>query len=119
MDHATPQLRVLKYEENGEWIAHLLEMDLVGTGATPEAAEEELIQAFEAQLTYCIQNRLNPFHPAPPELFEAWERAQKEEFVSFVQEAQPVASPRRAGFVHAAELSAYRTDGWSAQLCPG
>ena len=49
---AVPQLRVLVYQEDEEWIAHLLEMDLVGTGSSPEEAEAELAGAFEAKVAY-------------------------------------------------------------------
>lgn len=117
----TPQLRVLVYQEDGEWVAHLLEMDLVGTGETPDAAETELFQAFEAQLTYCSQNNLNPLFPAPKEFFDLWDAVQQEELVSFVMTPdRKQADPhRRARVVSPDNRSSYRQDGWRAQTCPG
>ncbi len=40
---------VVLYEEEGEWVAHCLEFDLVGCAATREAALELLSEAIFAQ----------------------------------------------------------------------
>ncbi|MEZ5304677.1 MAG: type II toxin-antitoxin system HicB family antitoxin [Verrucomicrobiales bacterium] len=81
----TEILRVITYWEDGEWIAHLLEMDLVGCGESAEEAFEELKGAFEAQITFCLQHDMNPFRPAPDEVFEKWEKTQRNNLVEFVQ----------------------------------
>lgn len=62
-------LRVVFYEEEGEWIAHCLEFDLVGCAATREAALELLSEAIVIQLkaTQQNQNLANLFTPASGE----------------------------------------------------
>jgi predicted RNase H-like HicB family nuclease len=72
--------RVLIYEEAGEYVAHALELDLVGSGKSPEKAQEALQEAIICQLTFAAQKNepnLLP-HRAPDELFERWERTQME-----------------------------------------
>jgi hypothetical protein len=71
-------LRVLIYLEDGEFVAHLLEMDLVGTGQTAVEAQKELHDAFEAQITFCLQNNVDPFRPAPQKLFNTWDELQSQ-----------------------------------------
>src|SRR3990172_10019503 len=59
--------------EGGDWVAHCLDLDLVATGPTAEAAMDELAGAVEAQLWYARaqHNFEYLFRPAPA---EAWER---------------------------------------------
>jgi len=70
-------LRVLIYFEDDEWVAHLLEMDLVGTGDSPQEAEQQLKGAAAAQLSFCREEGVNPFRPAPKNLFRIWNETQK------------------------------------------
>jgi hypothetical protein len=65
-------LRAVLYREDGLWVAHALEMDLIGTGATEAAALRELRSNAEAQLSFAKQERMNPFRPAPPEIQNLW-----------------------------------------------
>ena len=44
------QIRVLIYRENGEFVAHALEMDLLGCGETEAEALRELEDLIEAQI---------------------------------------------------------------------
>jgi len=112
-----PYLRVLIYREDDEWIAHLLEMDLVGTGATPEKAQADLLKAIEAQLSFCFEQKTDPFFPAPKELFEAWEQIQHEGLKQFVQaKGSKTPADRRATIVTPTR-SARRKDGWTVQAC--
>lgn len=74
----TVHFRVLVYREDEEWVAHLLEMDLVATGNSPEEAQSLLEDAAKAQISFCLQEGLDPFRNAPPEYFKRWENAQKE-----------------------------------------
>ena len=62
-------LRVVFYEEDGEWVAHCLEFDLVGCAATREAALQLLSEAIVTQLeaTRQNQNLANLFTPASGE----------------------------------------------------
>lgn len=120
MTSPTPLLRVLTTYEDGEWIAHLLEMDLVGTGQTAEEAQADLKEAFEAQVSFCMQNDLDPFFPAPQHLFDVWERIQRQELCSFVKETPvPDQSPQRATIVSPKTTDAPARDGWFSQPCFG
>jgi hypothetical protein len=71
------QIRVLITTADGEYVAHALELDLVGYGATEKAALDELADMMEAQISFAAQkgdNTLIPF-PAPAEYFKRWETA--------------------------------------------
>ena len=70
-------LHVLTYFQDGEWIAHVLEMDLIGSGKTIDQAESELAEAIDAQMTFCIQHDVDPFRPAPEKYFKKWDELQK------------------------------------------
>jgi len=65
-------LRIVLYREGVDWIAHCLELDLVGHGRSKGAASIKLGEAIEAQLLFCIENRDKSrlFHPAPAEFYE-------------------------------------------------
>ncbi|MBI4011771.1 MAG: hypothetical protein HY359_05645 [Candidatus Rokubacteria bacterium] len=67
------RLRVLLYPEAGEWIAHCLELDLVETADSPDAAVDALIEAVQTQVSYVEvhDNAAALFHPAPA---DAWAR---------------------------------------------
>jgi hypothetical protein len=67
------RLRAVLYREDGLWVAHALEMDLIGTGMSESAALRELRGNVEAQLSFATQEGTNPFHPAPPEIQSLWE----------------------------------------------
>lgn len=61
------------YPESPQWVAHCLDLDIVETGVTPEAALDVLAQAVGTQLWYAREhdNFANLFQPAP---LEAWQR---------------------------------------------
>jgi len=61
-------LRAVLYQEDGLWVAHALEMDLLGTGGTETAALRELRSNAEAQLSFAKQENLNPFRSHCSEL---------------------------------------------------
>lgn len=67
------RLRAVLYPEDGLWVAHALEMDLIGTGATETAALRELRSNVEVQLSFAKQEQTNPFRPAPAEIQKLWE----------------------------------------------
>ncbi|MCX6876312.1 MAG: hypothetical protein NTW21_21265 [Verrucomicrobia bacterium] len=69
----TLRLRAVIYPENGLWVAHALEMDLIGTGASEAVALRELRSNVEAQLSFAKQENLNPFTPAPAAIQKLWE----------------------------------------------
>ena len=69
----TLRLRAVLYPEDGLWVAHALEMDLIGTGATETAALRELRSNVEVQLSFAKQEKINPFRPAHMEIQKLWE----------------------------------------------
>lgn len=75
MTTQTKQLsfRASVLREGGEWIAHCLDLDILSTGPTPEAAMDELAEAVGAQLWYAREhdNFEYLFKPAPA---EAWQK---------------------------------------------
>jgi hypothetical protein len=72
-------LRVVFYSEDGEWIAHCLEFDLLGSGATKRLALECLADAIRLQVDESIRhdNPRNLFSPAGGEFFEMFAAGQE------------------------------------------
>lgn len=77
-------LRVLGYKEDGQWVAHCLEVDIIGTGHSYEVAKEDMIEALKAQYSFA-QSKNDPglmWHPAAHYYFVAWEKALAERMKS-------------------------------------
>jgi hypothetical protein len=72
-------LRVLLYKEDGEFVAHALEMDLIGYGATQKAATEDLTQMVFCQISFAHQKQDAGLLtcPAPKDLFDRWDKARE------------------------------------------
>jgi predicted RNase H-like HicB family nuclease len=64
-------LRAVFYREDGFWIAHCLEFDLVGHGETREEALDLLSQAIHTQIAASVKhkNPANLFSPADGRYF--------------------------------------------------
>jgi hypothetical protein len=60
------------YEDNNLFVAHVLQLDLVGTGTNKTAAINDLIASLEAQFSYAFENDNMRClgRPAPPEIWE-------------------------------------------------
>jgi hypothetical protein len=70
-------IRVLVYRENGQFVAHALELDILGYGTTESAAKKELEGLLESQLSFAAgmgKPEIVNF-PAPKEFFNRWEKA--------------------------------------------
>ncbi len=86
------QIRVLIYQEDGEFVARALEMDLLGYGKSETEAVEELKQCIECQLTFAHQmndESLLEFK-AEGEFFEQWEQAQQKALKGMILSDKPV-----------------------------
>lgn len=72
-------LRAVFYKEAGRWIAHCLEFDLMGDGATKEEALHQLNEAIGMQLEQFLRDRnaANLFSPADSELFRKFAAGRK------------------------------------------
>jgi hypothetical protein len=84
---------VLIYEDKmeQEFVAHALEFDLVGAGATFDEAKSNLADCIRAQLQFCVENDMlgSIWRPAPKDVFGKWERAQKSAFTARKTERRP------------------------------
>lgn len=65
-------LRVVFYREDGRWVAHCLEFDLCGDGASKVEALKSLSQSITLQVRASIEHDSdqNLFSPAPGEIQE-------------------------------------------------
>ncbi len=63
------KLNVLIYHEEGEWVAHCLQMDLVATANSNREVEDNIIDLIKCQVIFAFQNDNLGFifKPAPPE----------------------------------------------------
>jgi hypothetical protein len=64
-------LRIVFYRDGEDWVAHCLEMGLLGDGPTKEAALDALRESVEIQVEASIEhkNLENLFSPADPIYF--------------------------------------------------
>ena len=78
--HFSISLRVLLWEEEGEVYAHALEVDLLGSGPTEQAALDDLMHALDTQVGFAtLHNEKGAIpHPAPKEDFDRWEAIHRE-----------------------------------------
>jgi hypothetical protein len=65
-------LRIVFYRESGRWIAHCLEMNLIGDGRTQAEALASLQTAITVQFRATLKygNAANLFCPADPVVFQ-------------------------------------------------
>lgn len=73
-------LRVFGYREGDLWVAHCLEMDLLGHGKTFKSALGDLLELIEMQVSFALQEK-DPsmiYRPAPHWVWAGFERIQQE-----------------------------------------
>lgn len=65
-------IRIVLYREDGEWVAHCLEFNLVGTGTEQTDAVKVLLEAIGTQVNASnrFRNDANLFSPADGKYFE-------------------------------------------------
>lgn len=66
------RIRIVLYKEDGCWVAHALEMDVIGVGDTQKAAADELRSNIEAQLSFAKFHKSNPLRDAPEKIQKLW-----------------------------------------------
>jgi predicted RNase H-like HicB family nuclease len=68
------QLRAVLYEQDDQWFAHCLEMDVVGHGKTKKRAFALMNDAIAQQIHSSLvhQNQANIFQPADPRFFQMY-----------------------------------------------
>jgi hypothetical protein len=92
MEHPTITLNVLGYQEEGEWVALALEMDLRGYGETFDAALEDLTDLVGMQIgfsRYKGQPELI-WKAAEPIWFERFAEVRREYLEALVRESEIV-----------------------------
>jgi predicted RNase H-like HicB family nuclease len=74
MENLRVQLRMVFYKEAGFWIAHCLEMDVMGHARTRGDAFRRMNEAIALQITQSVKhdNRANIFMPADAKYFEMY-----------------------------------------------
>jgi hypothetical protein len=89
MSESTQQtFRATVLREAGEWVAHCLDLDIVSTGPTANAAIDALAEALGLQLAYAREND-NYEHLVRLAPLEAWQKLakiMKEPHRTFVRE---------------------------------
>ncbi len=64
-------LQVICYLDDGIWVAHALEFDLIGTGSTPAESLSQMADALDAQVRATVESGswANLFKPADGQYF--------------------------------------------------
>lgn len=72
------RLDVLLHPDEGGWLAHCLQLDLVEWGDTMETAQANLLDVVRAHVEAVVgnDNLEHLFHPAPPEVWKAFFHAE-------------------------------------------
>lgn len=72
---------ILTKPGGAEWIAHCLELDIVATGVSAQAAMDEIFDLIVAQVDYAFSNNNleHLYHPAPSEVWEEFYRCRDED----------------------------------------
>lgn len=91
----TVKVSVLGYMEDGHWVAHALEMDVIGVGDDWKEALSELKTNICAQVSFARHRGDDSliFQPAPPGLFKKFKQAREAELrnlVGMTQKKAPV-----------------------------
>jgi hypothetical protein len=70
-------IRTLVYAEDELFVAHALEMDILGYGESRETAVSELVKLLKNQITFAEAKgeKAMVFFPAPQDFFKRWESA--------------------------------------------
>ncbi len=74
------QFRVVIYpsnEKKNSFIAHCLELDVMGQGKSIEGAVSELLEIIEVQIENSKANKIEPFFPAPKEIWQIYQKARE------------------------------------------
>jgi hypothetical protein len=73
------ELRVVTYREDGVWLAHCLELDIVAEGKSSRKAVKDVIDLCVLQIKTAIEENDLPsvIRPAPPEIWTMFYSAKK------------------------------------------
>lgn len=85
--------RVLVYQErDGNYVAHAIETDLIGEGASPNKAMTDLKNALEAQITFALQIGKPDmiYRQAPAEIVTRWDKAARQSIRDLAHDGDPL-----------------------------
>ena len=88
--YRTLTVNVLGYQEEGEWVALALEMDIRGYGQSFEEALEDLIDLVNMQLSFA-EFKDHPemaFHPAEPVWFSLFAQVRQDRLLHYARPAE-------------------------------
>jgi hypothetical protein len=90
-------LRVILYREDGKWLAHCLELDIVAEGATPQEAIEDIVDLCNLQVRTALEDGdlQSVFRPAPPEIWKMFFMGEEKKSASRLRKAASRVSPSR------------------------
>jgi hypothetical protein len=79
-------IRILGYKEDGLWVAHCLEMDLIGVDRRWPKARQKLLEAISAQVSFAHFKKQFGllWKPAPTWVFAVFEKVLEESIKSYV-----------------------------------
>ncbi len=66
--------------EDGQFIAHCLELDVIGSDASVEGAIEQMMEAVETQVDVHRREYTQLFFPAPPAVWQKYNQAERTRF---------------------------------------
>jgi len=92
---------LISQEDDGEFCAHALELDLLGYGKTEDKAISELLATIQCQISFARSKNddgLLPFR-APQEFYDKWEAAQAAALKSEITQAHPKAMAIKAVWI--------------------
>jgi len=73
-------LRICVYPDKDEprvFLAHCLELDVIGSGKSVQEAMTELIELIDVQIESCKRHKARFFVPAPAHVWQKYEQARK------------------------------------------
>lgn len=96
--HYDLPIRILICKDGNDFVAHALELDLLGYGKTEKAAMSELREMMNAQISYASQTNRPElvWHPAPKEFFDRWEKACEAALRGVVSPDRPIKMQTKA-----------------------
>ena len=109
-----PGLKLLLFRDGEEYVAHILDFDLVGTGSTKDEAVREVCEAALEQIAYALEHSCidKIFKPAPLSCYKKWEEVGQHAIMNIlISEKKKTLTRRSMPVYEAYELPA-------ASLCP-
>ncbi len=91
------KISVLGYEEDDMWVAHALELDVIGVDETFEKAFAVLKENVKEYMSFAKSqdDESLTFHPAPDELFDSFHEVKRLELQAMIMSRNAAEEPRQ------------------------